>query len=103
DASLIDMPQPPRGVALDVRDDEVWLTWTAAPEGPPASLYRIYRKEDVFAAYKQIAEVPAEVDEHLIGPVPAESTEAVLAVTAVSAEGLESFRSDPVPLSDALK
>ncbi len=100
--SIIDMPHPPEIVELDLRGEEIWLTWQASPTEAPASQYRIYEKVDLFAAYKLLAEVSGETFEHLIGKADSASPEAVLTVTAVSIDGLESYRSEPVRLADVL-
>ena len=99
EGGVADMPEPPRNLELEIRDGELWLTWEAPQGGPPPAVYRVYRKSDAFEAYKLLAEVAGDVLAHPLGPVAPVPTGAAVAVTAVSAQGIESFRSAP-PLLD---
>lgn len=91
---LSQMPPPPSELRLETTETGGRLTWLPAAD-PSVSGYRIYLKHDEFGAFSLVDEVPAS---ERAWETTAKDVKdgAWAAVTAVTSDGRESFRSNVI-------
>lgn len=89
------MPAPPGLLGVEATEQGYVLYWEASPDDVAA--YRVYLKTDEFAAYSAKHETPASERSWEV-PEKETTRDTWAAVTAVTADGRESFRSNVVYL-----
>lgn len=91
------MPAPPGPLTVDASEQGYRLTWEASPDEEVAT-YRVYLKQDEFGTYSLKHETSASGQSWVV-PEKESQDGAWAAVTAVTADGRESYRSNVVYLS----
>lgn len=94
-AELVPDVPAPTTLQIEERQGEMWLVWDAV-EHPALSGYRIYVKKDELLPFAAKAESPAGEPGVRLAEVWTGKEPAWLAVTAVAADGSESYRSPAV-------